>query len=321
MFEVCFDDSTKCGLILAQKCGDNIVDSNGPVCFFTNSQGIASYIEKRKAKKLYKSRMEYIRKNAVPLGGKPENVLGISFALSQGDIKAPVVINDCPRKEYIYSQFSFDRYNEKENIKQDFENFWEKCIDDLEKLKTHPDEIRIWLDKTPDAQCGLLFVADLLKNSETKIHIVDLPEKLERGDDCCVEYRGWGDVEPELFGSFLNRERILSKDEIIRLSQQWNNLKEKNAPLRVFKDGVVISTDESYYDNLIRQEFPENSCKVGYLIGSALGRHNIFTGDVFIAKRIQYFIKAGELTVIDDANGSFYDSVISADSLSQVKIR
>lgn len=251
-----------------------------------------------------------MQKKAVSLGGRKEDVVGISFGLSEGDIKAPITFECCPRKEYIYSTFSFDRYDELEDIEQSINDFWSICIEDFRKLKSNPEKIRIWLDITPDAQCGLLFVADLLKNSETEIHIVELPEKIQRDDNCIVEYRGWGDVEPELFGTFLDRERILTKAEINKLSQQWEKLKEENSPLRVLENGVIISTDESYYDSLIRREFPKDTCKVANIIGNALAKQKILTGDVFIAKRIQHFINTGELVVIDSTNDGFYRTVV-----------
>lgn len=66
-----------------------------------------------------------------------------------------------------------------------------------------------------------------------------------------------------------------------------------------------------YYDDLIKREFPENSCKVGFLIGRALGKQNILTGDVFIAKRVQHFLMSGELIMLQQSKDGFYSSTIS----------
>lgn len=309
MLEVCFNDSVKGALIVAQNC-KNITGGAISIITVSDSKGIFSYFEKRKAMKKYRKRQAELQKQAVSLGGKKEDVVGISFGLSEGDIKAPITLERCPRKEYVSSLLAFDPYNEGEDIEASINDFWNSCIEDLGKLKASPEEIRIWLDRTPDAQCGLLFVADLLKNSETEIHIVELPEKIQRDDNCIVEPRGWGDAEPELFGTFLDRERTLTKAEINKLSQQWEKLTEENSPLRVLENGVIISTDESYYDNLIRREFPKGTCKVANIIGNALAKQKILTGDVFIAKRIRHFINTGELTVTDSANDGFYRTAV-----------
>lgn len=140
-----------------------------------------------------------LQKQAVPLGGDSKDIIGVSFCLSEGDIKAPILFDSCPRKKHINSTFSFDRYNNDENMEAAINDFWEYNINDLIKLKSNPEKIRIWLDDTPDAQCGLLFIADLLKNSEIEIHLVKLPKQVKRADGCIVEYRCWGEVEPQLF--------------------------------------------------------------------------------------------------------------------------
>jgi hypothetical protein len=81
--------------------------------------------------------------------------------------------------------------------------------------------------------------------------------------------------------------------------------------LRVVENGSVINADISYYDNLIRKEFPKDTCKIAHIIGSALGKQGILTGDVFIAKRIQHFIDNGELVVLGKTDDGFYSTVVA----------
>lgn len=307
MLEVCFSDSVKGALLYAQNC-DNIISESFNV--ISSSKGIFSYFSKKLALRKYKKQRKELQRRAVSLGGKREDVVGISFSLSEGDIKSPIKFDDCPRKDYIKSVFSFDRYNENENMKQTINYFWRNCVNDLEKLKLSQDKIRIWLDRTPDAQCGLLFVANLLKNSNSEIYVIELPKELKQDNNSMIEYRSWGEVEPELYGTFLDREKKLSKAQINELSNQWEKLKEENAPLRVIENDVIISVDEDYYDDLIRKEFPKKTCNIAYIVGSALGKQKILTGDVFIAKRIQHFINTGELIVIDHSKDGFYATVV-----------
>lgn len=308
MLEVCFSDSVKGALTLAQHCGNDVI--GGAVSVITDKKGLFSFFAKRKALKEYKKRRSQLQKSAVPLGGRREDILGISFGLSEGDIQSPICLEDCPRKDYIRDLFTFDRYQEQENMEADINEFWSGCMKDFQKLKSNPSAIRIWADHTPDARCGLLFIADLLNGSNTEIHIIELPETITT-DNGIVEYRGWGEVEPQLFGTFLERERVLTKKEITSLASQWQILKKENAPLRVVENNRVVSADISYYDDLIRKEFPKDTCKIAYIIGNALGKQNILTGDVFIAKRIQHFIENGELTVLEQNDKGFYGTVVS----------
>ena len=272
MLEVCFNNSVKGSIAYAQLC-----DS---------------------------------RKNIGLLDGKREDIIGISFGLSGADINSEICLENCPRKDYIHSIFSFDRNNENIDIEKSINKFWDSCIDDLEKLKLNLSQIRVWLDNTPDAQCGLLFLADLLKESQTEIHIVELPNKIVREDNIIVEYRGWGEVEPEQYGRFLNGEKVLTQEEIFDLANKWQQLKVENAPLRVIENNSIVSANINYYDDFIRKEFPKDTCKIGNIIGNSLGKQKIPMGDVFIAKRIEEFIKQGELEVISNDNDGFYGVVV-----------
>jgi hypothetical protein len=309
MLEVCFSDSSKGSLTFAQHCGNDVIGS--AIGFITDKKGLSAFFAKKKALKEYKKRQIELQKQAVSLDGKREDIVGVSFGLSEGDIKSPICLKDCPRKEYIRSMFSFDRYNKQEDMETSINEFWTNCIEDLEKLKSNPQKIRVWLDHTPDAQCGLLFIADLLKDSKTEIHVVELPQRITREDNCIVEYRGWGEVEPQLYGTFLDRERVLAEKEIADLADQWQLLKTENSPLRVVENGIVKSTQIDYYDDLIRKEFPKSTCKIAEIIGSTLGKQRVLTGDVFLAKRIQDFIKSGELKIVGNQNNGFYGTVVS----------
>ena len=279
MLEVCFNDSVKGALILAQHCEDNLI--GGAVSVISNRKGLLPFFSKRKAIKEYRRKYEKLQNSAISLGGVKEDIIGVSFALSEGDIASSISLEECPRKKYLREQFLFPRYCGREDGSKDFEDFWIACIKDLEVLKSKPAQIRIWLDQTPDAQCGLLFIAHMLNGSGTEIHIVSLPEQIIGEDNICIKYRGWGEVEPQLFGTYLENE-------------------------------IVCSADINYYDSLIKREFPESSCKVAFLIGSALGKQNILTSDVFIAKRVQHFLNTGELVLLQQSKDGFYSSTIAA---------
>lgn len=307
MLEICFGDSVKGSLILAQNCHRSI---GGVVSVITDKKGLSGFFAKRKALKEYRQKQAQLDKAALPLGGRREDIVSISFGLSTGDIKAPICAGACPRKDYIHDIFSFDR-SERDDIEKETDAFWSGCIDDLHKIEDDPDKVRIWLDATPDARCGLLFVADIFKGKHTEISVVELPKSVNHSDNTIVEYRGWGEVEPQLFGSFLDRERTLSMAEIDDLSALWRKLQAENAPLRVVENGQVKSADISYYDDLIEKEFPESSCKVANIIGNALGRQKIPTGDIFIARRIKHFIESGRLIMTERSPEGFYHSVVA----------
>lgn len=311
MLEVCFNDSVKGALKIAQRC-TNTHSIGGAVGVITSSNRskLLSFVEKRKALRQFKRERMELANQAVSLGGNSKDVLGISLHLSEGDILAPIELAQCPRKDLILSSIIYNGYDDLECLEKSALGFWQSTMNDLERLKQGADKVRIWVDNTPEAACGLLFVADVLVNTDTAIHMVSLPKKHQRDDNCYVEYSGWGDVHPELFGTFLDREKELTKEEVLELSLEWKKLQAENAPLRAVENDKVISVDESYYDNLIRKEFPKESCTIAELIGNSLCNEKILTGDVFIAKRIKFFIENGELEVITNSEKGFYRNII-----------
>lgn len=251
-----------------------------------------------------------LQKHAVFLHGNSD-VAGLSFSLSQGDLCAPITAADCPRKELLRAAFLFDRYHEEEDWAESFEDFWHSCTDDLQKLQTCGGPVRVWVDHTPDAQCGLLFTAALLCGKHTEIHLAELPAQVRRDDGTLIYWRGWREVEPEQMGAFAAVDRMLTDSERGALARQWQRLKQENAPLRAVENGRVQSVPISYYDDHIRREFPETRCTAAMLIGRALGRQNILMSDVFIAQRIQYFLDTGELSALPGTQNGFYRTVVT----------
>nr|DAR72623.1 MAG TPA: protein of unknown function (DUF1835) [Caudoviricetes sp.] len=227
VLEVCFSDSVKGALAMAQRCGKEKV---GAVSVITDKKGVAALFAKRKAVREFRKRQAELAQAAVPIGGKREDIAGLSFGLSEGDIQAPIRAEECPHKAHIRAIFAYDRYEEQE-VASGFDAFWTACLCDLHKTDSAP-QMRVWVDATPDAQCGLLFLADRLRDADAEIHVVELPPFVAGQKKGMEEYRGWGDVAPQLFGTFLDRESVLTKGEVVTLADRWQRLKEENAPLR-----------------------------------------------------------------------------------------
>ena len=61
MLEVCFNDSVKGALILAQHCEDNLI--GGAVSVISNRKGLLPFFSKRKAIKEYRRKYEKLQKD------------------------------------------------------------------------------------------------------------------------------------------------------------------------------------------------------------------------------------------------------------------
>lgn len=307
MLEVCFSDSVKGSLRGAQTCGSG----NG-----ASSIGIIgdrlTWWEKRKALRKARRSFQALEREAISIGGKGEDLIGISFDFSMGDISSPLTLDDCPRKQFIKQWMTADTIGEVD--KNDFyvKDFWKGCMTDLETLKNRAnlgEAVRIWTDSTPTAACGLLFVADLLVDADCEITILPLPKNKMSVFNPTREYGSWSEVERELFGRFSNNSRMLTKEEIQALSQQWRKLQLENSPLRVVEEEIVKSAEEDYYDEYIRKEYPQDTCSVGTLISKVI--KNLRVSDWLIAQRIKALIAQNELRIVDSSEKGFYRTIIS----------
>lgn len=306
MLEVCFSDSVKGSLRCAQHCGEGSASAIGVIVAGGNRK------EKKKALIQAKREQEQRRKEAVPIGGNSEDVAGLSFGFSTGDIQAPLERNG-PRWELIRQWLSASPWGEEEE-EATVQNYWDGCLADLEKLRQRADmgeSVRIWTDFSPEGACGTLFAADVLLTADCRVSLVPLPLWKEKTGNTILEYSGWGEIPPEDFGKFLAGERPLSKTELRMLSGKWRTLQRENAPLRAVIGGRVFSVEQDFYDSFIRRLFPEESCTVGQLIGRVLGFYQFGIGDWLVAERIRLMISSGELKVIGQKNKGFYGFVIS----------
>lgn len=310
MLEVCFNNSAWGALHQAQ----HIAQRNSIGFIFG---GELSPAQQQELQAQFRQREQALAKIAVPLGGSSQDLIGLSLLLSMGDIAAPPVLEDCPRKEFLRRQFTFNPRSASDDAGSEADSFWQRCIDDLERLRIRAatgEPVRIWADDTPDGACGLRFAAKLLDGLDTAVSVVPLPRHwdspLEPGRTV-IRFSGWGEVEPAYFGLIAAREeRPLSPTILHTLAMEWTCLKEENAPLRALVNGKPVSVEESFYDPFLRRAFAVLPCKAAVLIGTFLGRCPLGIGDWLAAQRIFHMLDTGELRMVEKSPEGFYASVI-----------
>ncbi len=300
MLELCFDMSTRGALRVAQHCGGG----KGAVGVIVAASGQGDPVAEQEARRAAEAfrRQEELEREAIPLGGSPNDVLTLSLGLDMGDIREPLgeVRHQLQRQWYDGENEIADRD-------------WGRNLEAAERLKAcgPGDTVRIWADRTPHSACGLLHAASLLKDTKAAVHVVFLPLWRETGDGkTLVSYLGWGEVEPELFGHFLSHEIPVPPVALGAMAHQWEALRRENAPLRAVVNGQVRSVREDFYDEMIRRHIPEGQTKIANIIGDVLGREKPGIGDVWLAERIRWMLSAGELRMVREDPERFYRSVV-----------
>ena len=301
MLELCFDMSTRGALRVAQHCGGGGKGAVGVIVAASDQGDPVAEQAARRAAEAFR-RQEELEREAVPLGGSPNDVLILSLGLDMGDIREPL-----GEVRYQLQRQWYDGENEIAD------RDWGRNLEAAERLKAcgPGDTVRIWADRTPHSACGLLHAASLLKDTKAAVHVVFLPLWRETGDGkTLVSYLGWGEVEPELFGHFLSHEIPVPPVALGAMAHQWEALRRENAPLRAVVNGQVRSVGEDFYDDLIRRHIPEGQTKIANIIGDVLGREKPGIGDVWLAERIRWMLSAGELRMVREDPERFYRSVV-----------
>ena len=301
MLELCFDMSTCGALRVAQHCGGGGKGAVGVIVAASDQGDPVAEQAARRAAEAFR-RQEELEREAIPLGGSPNDVLTLSLGLDMGDIREPL-----GEVRYQLQRQWYDGENEIAD------RDWGRNLEAAERLKAcgPGDTVRIWADRTPHSACGLLHAASLLKDTKAAVHVVFLPLWRETGDGkTLVSYLGWGEVEPELFGHFLSHEIPVPPVALGAMAHQWEALRRENAPLRAVVNGQVRSVREDFYDEMIRRHIPEGQTKIANIIGDVLGREKPGIGDVWLAERIRWMLSAGELRMVREDQEMFYSSVV-----------
>lgn len=221
--------------------------------------------------------------------GTSEEVICLEFMMDVGDLREPM---DSPYREELL---------------REFKNSGGSCAEELDRLKNFLDSgepVRIWYSDAPYSRCGLYSLCGLLRGYENELSVVKLPEYVVR-DKSIVSYQSWNEVSAEEFAGFLSYEKPLSREEIRMYAMRWSDLVEENSFLRAVVNGRLLSVSEDFYDFLIWRWLRDEPVKEGRLIGDILGHSQLGVGDLWYARRIEYYIQRGEIQVVEDSENSY----------------
>ncbi len=244
-----------------------------------------------------------------------ENLHSVSFDLSVGDILSPIVSGDCPQRQSSYEWLSADPWGELGDRAAQFEQFWCSVLTATERVKELAKvgtPLRMWVDSTPQCMCNFYYITSLLDGVRCDITVVKLADIIEDSENGTkISYKGWGEVSPDKFNEYRRYSAPFTAHERAAVSEKWRTLTVENAHLRAVQNGEIVSAPLDYYDDIIRSEYPSESCKVAYLIGTVLGGHALPIHDSFIAGRIRHLIDKGELTITQTDEKRFYNAEIA----------
>lgn len=164
------------------------------------------------------------------------------------------------------------------------------------------EPVRLWVDHTPDAACGLRWVLAQLRPlgfANLDLRVVELPAQAPHEEGGLV-LRNLGELHPSEWGRLARDARVLPAAQAAALVTQWQTLQAQNAPLRAVLNGVLVSADEVLYDPYLRRMLKDmpDTFREADLIGRTLGCFPLGYGDAWLALRVEQWIAHGELQAV-----------------------
>lgn len=236
---------------------------------------------------------------AVPLEGRREDIVSLSFLLSVGPIDEDGI---GPARRAVLEDLCPDRA---ENLERVLEKSRQGLSTLLERAG-QGEPIRVWSSRNPDDACGLCWLMEQLRPAGFEaldVTLVRLPEFQALPDGAVVRYAGWGEVEPHQFGRMALSGEKLPVNAIRMMADHWGALRRENAPLRAVLNGRLVSAPETLYDSWILREIAaqEPEFHEAVLIGTIIGKYRLGIGDDWIARRVEQFIRDGLLEPVTEA--------------------
>ena len=125
-----------------------------------------------------------------------------------------------------------------DNIKLDFKDE----IVELQKYINDGYNIRIWTSHYDiNSYMLLLYICNYIKDKLDNIKVI-------YSDDYNKKMYSIGCMKREEIEKLLSFEHTLSKDNIIKLSKEWENI-NKNSDLRIIEKGKIKAVTYDHYDN------------------------------------------------------------------------
>ena len=156
-----------------------------------------------------------------------------------------------------------------------------------------------WLSRLDDAPCDVVDLSEVTVPSQTsKPRRLVLSLGMLHHDVICREQL-WELAEP------------LQESARTHYQSLWRQLLAENAPLRVIKDGVLVSAPISFFDSRLLSQVTNRWQNVWKVVGQTLvtGPDDLIEyGDTFVMGRLRALVKSGQLEVQGELRDEVRDS-------------
>lgn len=173
-----------------------------------------------------------------------------------------------------------------------------KSLNALKKLAEAGKSFRIWYSSSAMEMCGFYYLCNVLKDYETEVYAVELPQVFTIGDKP-KQIASWGMAHTYEFGYLVENQKLLQKHEIEYRASLWQELVEENAPLRAVISKVLTSVPADFYDGIIMSRFTGTTIHENEWVSEIMSMYlGISSG--FVEQRIWEMSKNGVIALVQD---------------------
>lgn len=163
--------------------------------------------------------------------------------------------------------------------------------------------VRVWTSHyDTDDYLLLLFISSYLKDRVDNIIVL-------YSDDYKKECYSPCTMTSKELDKLSTYEHILSKEEINKLSEEWDRIKKENSDLRIIQDGKVVSINYDYFnDEIITILNKKGSTSVMDIIYELMVKYHLY--DRVFKFLINKLIESGKIKIIE-SNERFIKNIVT----------
>ena len=253
--------------------------------------------------------------SGVSLAENPKDIYCMDVLWSIGDISDDEIGNS---RRNVLEQLHLvwpDRRNSEQSIEEILRTA-QNALHEILDRTSHGESVRIWYSHNPDEICGFCWLLAQLRKTSVlgSIYAVKLPEWEYSTEGTLCIHIGWEEISPEEWEKYLFLQQEVKPVLLTACAMRWAQLQKENAPLRIYLNGKLQSAPENIYDSFILREVDAqpNEFLEAELIGNILGKNQLGIRDVWIAFRIEQFIRQGILNIAAPpaSNGLIYRRIL-----------
>jgi len=204
--------------------------------------------------------------------------------------------------------------------------FWQEVInndknpvqvDDMERLlemvlalsKNEDDKVWLWMAPWPADVCTYLWTIKYLGKYMGRFFVVNIAGLPFLDDNGKVFFpRSLGEIPAKELVKARRLARAVTPAEVEVDGDDWRKLVAENAGVRVHEGGKKItSKGADHYDNQLMSFCTQSFQKASKVVGQALSKFNIPTGDVYLGWRLRQIAATDKLRLQGDTTKTLRD--------------